>query len=93
MHKIKPGDKLGVKIGKKFVKFSVISYDAMDGWIKFKGDGKEIGDFTLNTTIHQHHIKIPEPKVEVPVVKLKKPKKTVKKKQPLKSRIKNETSK
>ena len=60
--KIKKGDKLKVKIGKRFKNHEVVSYDISEGWIVFKACNEGEKDFTLNTTIHQHHIKIPEAK-------------------------------
>jgi len=54
------GDKVSVKIGKRFKKHEVISCDA-EGWIVFKSttEGK---DFCLHLEIHKNHIKIPEKK-------------------------------
>jgi len=57
------GDKVKVKIGKRFKNHEVVSYDPSEGWIVFKSYEKEGNDFTLNTTIHKHHIKLPEVKV------------------------------
>ena len=56
---IKPGDKLSVKIGKRFKKHEVVSYEPSEGWITFKSTDKDGYDFTLNTKIHTNHIKMP----------------------------------
>ena len=60
--KINKGDKISVKIGKRFKKHEVISYDPSEGWIVFKSSEKNGCDFVLNTRIHINHIKIPETK-------------------------------
>jgi len=60
--KINKGDKISVKIGKRFKKHEVISYDSSEGWIVFKSSEKNGCDFVLNTRIHKNHIKIPETK-------------------------------
>ncbi len=60
--KIKKGDKLSVKIGKRFKKHEVVSYDQSEEWITFKSTNKDFKDFTLNTKIHKNHIKVPETK-------------------------------
>ena len=58
--KISKGDKVKVKIGKRFKNHEVVSYDPFEGWIVFKSSEKDGNDFTLNTAIHKHHIKLPE---------------------------------
>ncbi len=60
--KIKEGDIVKVKIGNRFKNHTVVSYDMYEGWIVFKSYEKDGKDFTLNTTIHKNHIKIPEKK-------------------------------
>jgi len=67
--KINKGDKISVKIGKRFKKHEVVSYDTSEGWIIFKSTDKDGYDFTLNTKIHRNHIKIPEIKKEKPPAK------------------------
>jgi hypothetical protein len=57
----KSGDKVSVKIGKRFKKHEVVSCDA-EGWITFKSTEAGENDFRLHLTIHQNHIKIPEKK-------------------------------
>ena len=57
----KSGDKVSVKIGKRFKKHEVVSCDA-EGWITFKSSEPEGNSFRLHLTIHQNHIKIPEKK-------------------------------
>tara|TARA_R110001632_G_scaffold172729_1_gene292125 strand:- start:163 stop:399 length:237 start_codon:yes stop_codon:yes gene_type:complete len=73
---ISKGDKLPVKIGKRFKKHEVISYDPSDGWIIFKSNDKDCNDFTLSTKMHKNHIKVPEAKkVKVPIKKKRRKKK------------------
>jgi hypothetical protein len=60
---INKGDKVKVKTGKRFKNHEVLLYDPSEGWIVFKSCEKDGNDFTLNTTIHKHHIKLPEVKV------------------------------
>ena len=60
--KINKGDKISVKIGKRFKKHEVISYDPSEGWITFKATEKDGYDFVLNTKIHANHIKVPADK-------------------------------
>ena len=67
--KINKGDKISVKIGKRFKKHEVVSYDTSEGWITFKSTDKDRYDFTLNTKIHRNHIKIPEAKKSKPPAK------------------------
>ena len=67
--KINKGDKLSVKIGKRFKKHEVVSYDPSEGWITFKSTDKDGYDFTLNTKMHRHHIKIPDVKKAKPPAK------------------------
>ena len=67
--KINKGDKISVKIGKRFKKHEVVSYDPSEGWITFKSTDKDGYDFTLNTKIHRNHIKIPETKKIKPPAK------------------------
>ena len=57
----KKGDKVSVKIGKRFKKHEVVSCDA-EGWITFKSTEPGGNNFRLHLTIHQNHIKIPEKK-------------------------------
>ena len=57
---INKGDKIKVKIGKRFKNHEVVSYESSEGWIVFKSYEKNGNDFTLNTTIHRNHIKLPE---------------------------------
>ena len=57
----KSGDKVSVKIGKRFKKHEVVSCDA-EGWIIFKSTEPDGNNFRLHLTIHQNHIKIPEKK-------------------------------
>lgn len=57
----KSGDKVSVKIGKRFKKHEVVSCDA-EGWITFKSTETDGNNFRLHLTIHQNHIKIPEKK-------------------------------
>jgi len=58
---ITKGDKISVKIGKRFKKHEVVSCDS-EGWVTFKSTEKGGKDFVLQLTIHQNHIKIPEKK-------------------------------
>jgi len=67
--KIEKGDKISVKIGKRFKKHEVISYDQSEGWIVFKSTEKDGCDFLLSTKIHRNHIKIPEAKKATPPAK------------------------
>ena len=60
--KIQKGDKISVKIGKRFKKHEVVLYDPSEGWIVFKSTEKNKSDFVLNTKIHTNHIKILETK-------------------------------
>lgn len=64
----KEGDKVSVKIGKRFKKHVVSSCDG-DGWITFKSAQKGEKDFMLHLEIHKNHIKIPEKKKEKPLPK------------------------
>ena len=59
---ISKGDKLPVKIGKRFKKHEVVSYDPSEGWITFKSIEKDGYDFTLNVKMHKNHIKLPQNK-------------------------------
>ena len=61
----KPGDKISVKIGKRFKKHEVVSCDA-GGWITFKSTESRGKDFVLHLTIHRNHIKIPKVKETKP---------------------------
>ena len=58
-YNIKSGDKLSVKIGKRYKQYQVISCNE-DGWIKFKNTSPDGRDFSLHIIMHQNHIKIPE---------------------------------
>jgi len=64
--KIKKGDIVKVKIGSRFKNHTVVSYDISEGWIVFKSYEKDGNDFTLNTTIHKHHIKVKKKKEDKP---------------------------
>lgn len=57
----KAGDKVSVKIGKRFKKHEIVSCDS-EGWTVFKSATPDGKDFVLHLTIHQNHIKIPEKK-------------------------------
>tara|TARA_B100000035_G_C20961536_1_gene536771 strand:- start:574 stop:810 length:237 start_codon:yes stop_codon:yes gene_type:complete len=59
---ISKGDKLPVKIGKRFKKHEVVSYDPSEGWITFKSTEKDGYDFTLNVKMHKNHIRLPQTK-------------------------------
>jgi len=80
--RIGKGDKIKIKINGKFKPYEVVSYDPSEGWITFKSQEEEGKTFTLNTILHQHHIKIPVPTVTKKPKKKKavkrKPKKTLK---------------
>lgn len=65
MKTITKGSKISVKLGKRFKKHEVISFDP-EGWITFKSTQKGEKDFMLHLEIHQNHIKIPEKKIEKP---------------------------
>ena len=65
---INKGDKLPVKIGKRFKKHEVVSCDA-EGWITFKSTESGGKDFVLHLTIHRNHIKIPKTKKTKPLPK------------------------
>lgn len=74
----KAGDKVSVKIGKRFKKHEVVSCDS-EGWITFKSSVSGEKDFVLHLTIHRNHIKISEKKKVKPQPKKRGRKKKEKK--------------